>query len=150
LKNTESTYPKVYLYRRIVQAKLYIDTHYSGYMDLSNISGEACFSKFHFIRLFRKIYGRTPHQYLTFVRIRKAKQLLQNGATVSETCHAVGFDSISSFSGLFRRTVGLSPSAYLLQQQQRRTQVSHAPLLFVPGCFAEKQGWTKKSNFQEA
>lgn len=58
-------YPKMYLYKRIVQAKLYIDNHYANNIDLNDISDEAYFSKFHFIRLFKSIYGKTPHQYLT-------------------------------------------------------------------------------------
>jgi AraC-like DNA-binding protein len=70
---TTELYPKVYLYRRIVQAKLFIDTHYADKIDLEHISDEAYFSKFHFIRLFKSIYGKTAHQYLTFVRIEKAQ-----------------------------------------------------------------------------
>ncbi len=73
---TLEQYPKAYLYRRIVQAKLFIDSNYTDNIDLDNISDEAYFSKFHFTRLFKKIYGRTPHQYLTFVRIEKAMLLL--------------------------------------------------------------------------
>jgi len=142
-------YPKVYLYRRIVQAKLYIDTNYAERIDLTNIADEAFFSKFHFIRLFTKIYGRTPHQYVTKVRIDRAMELLRTNTAVSETCYAVGFDSLSSFSGLFKRLVGISPSVYLLQQQQIKAHILKAPLEFIPGCFAEKKGWKKKSNFEE-
>ncbi len=71
-------YPKIYLYRRIVQAKLFIDDNYFENIDLNNIADEAYFSKFHFIRLILK-----------------------------------------------------------------------TPLKFIPGCFAEKNGWKKKSNFKE-
>ena len=92
-------YPKIYLYRRVVQAKLYIDSCYAEQIDLNNISGEAYFSKFHFIRLFKSIYGKTPHQYLTAVRIGNAKQLLQENKSVTDVCTLVGFDSLSSFSG---------------------------------------------------
>ena len=52
---SEAGYPKVYLYQRIVKAKLFIDAHYSKTIDLDNISDEAYFSKFHFIRTFKKI-----------------------------------------------------------------------------------------------
>jgi AraC-like DNA-binding protein len=144
-----NAYPKVYLYRRIVQAKLFIDTNYAENIELANISDEAFFSKFHFIRLFKKIYGYTPHQYVTKVRIDKAMELLRTNVPVSETCYAVGFESLSSFSGLFKRLVGTTPSAYLLQQQQMKAHILKAPLDFIPGCFAEKKGW-KKSNFEEA
>lgn len=142
-------YPQFYLYRRIVQAKLFMDNNFSGSIDLDNIADEAYFSKFHFIRLFRKIYGKTPYQYLTAVRIEKAKQLLHTGNPVAETCYATGFESLSSFSGLFKRLTGISPSAYLEKQKKLKTELSENPLQFIPGCFAEKNGWTKKSNFEE-
>lgn len=142
-------YPKVYLYRRIVQAKLFIDNNYAGKIDLDNISDEAYFSKFHFIRLFKNIYGKTPHQYLTVVRIEKALQLLRADIPVAEVCFSVGFDSLTSFSGLFKRSVGVTPSAYLMQQQQIKAQILQMPLRFVPGCFAHQHGWTKNSNFEE-
>jgi AraC-like DNA-binding protein len=128
-------YPKVYLYKRIVQAKLFIDCNYADKIDLGNISDEAYFSKFHFIRLFKNIYGKTPHQYLTAVRVEKATALLRAGNPVSEVCLAVGFESLSSFGSLFKRIAGVSPSAFLEQQQQLKIQTAQTPLMFVPACF---------------
>jgi AraC-like DNA-binding protein len=138
-------YPKVYLVRRVVQAKLFIDEYYADDLDLDNISDEACFSKFHFIRLFKKIYGKTPHQYLIAVRIERAKILLGKDIPVTEVCFAVGFESVSSFSGLFRRLTGLSPSTYCQHQQEIKARIIKTPLRFIPGCFAEQNGWTKKA-----
>jgi AraC-like DNA-binding protein len=142
-------YPKVYLYQRIVQAKLFIDHNYAKKIDAGNISDEAYFSKFHFIRLFKKTYGRTPHQYLSFVRIERAKDLLKAENTVSDVCYSVGFESITSFSGLFKRSVGISPSTFLQQHLQKQTAIAEAPLKFVPGCFIENNGWAENSNFGE-
>jgi AraC-like DNA-binding protein len=144
---TTEQYPKVYLYRRIVQAKLFIDSNYADNIDLGNIADEAYFSKFHFIRLFKKIYSKTPHQYLTVVRIEKAMQLLRTDIPVSDVCYAVGFESLSSFSGLFKLIVGLTPSAYQIQQLQIKAQILKTPLKFIPGCFADKNGWTEKEQF---
>lgn len=141
---TAEQYPKVYLYQRIVQAKLFIDKNYAENIDLNNISDEAYFSKFHFIRIFKKIYGKTPHQYLTFVRIEKATLLLRTGKPVSEVCYAVGFESLSSFGSLFKRIVGSSPSAFLEEQQQIKIQILKTPLKFVPGCFISQNGWNEK------
>ena len=143
-------FPKIYLYKRIVQAKLFIDGHFCDNIDLDNISDEAYFSKFHFIRLFKTIYGSTPHQYLTRVRIENAKELLQKGASVTETCVHVGFDSIGSFTSLFKRFTCQSPADYRQQFQKRKEEIIKYPLRFIPNCFAEQRGWTKKSNFQEA
>jgi len=144
---TTAQYPKVYLYRRIVQAKLFMDSSYTNNIDLDNIAEEAFFSKFHFIRQFKKIYGKTPHQYLKVVRIEKAMELLRTKVSVSDVCYAVGFESVSSFSGLFKLIVGLTPSAYQTQQLQIKAQILKTPLQFIPGCFAEKKGWTKKEQF---
>ncbi|HEY5824543.1 MAG TPA: AraC family transcriptional regulator [Cyclobacteriaceae bacterium] len=137
-------YPKVYLYRRIVQAKLFIDSNYADKIDIDNIADEAYFSKFHFIRLFKQIYGKTPHQYLTFVRIEKAMAFLKKDIPVSEVCYSVGFESLTSFSGLFKRIAGMTPSAFLIQQQELKTQYQETPLKFVPGCFVFQNGWGPK------
>lgn len=134
-------FPKVYLYRRIVCAKLFIDNHFADKIDLGNIADEAFFSKFHFIRLFRKTYRKTPHQYLSFVRIEKAKLLLNENIPVPQVCYSVGFESVSSFTGLFKRLVGQTPAAYQLKQQQKKMEVMKTPLKFIPNCFAEKNGW---------
>ena len=130
--------PKVYLYKRIVQAKLYMDLNYADKIDIDNISDEAYFSKFHFIRLFKKIYNKTPHQYLTAVRIEKAIQLFRQDKEVSEVCFAVGFESVSSFSGLFKRFIGVSPAAFVIQEQYKKQQMIEKPLYYIPGCFAQK------------
>lgn len=135
------TYPKQYLYRRIVGAKLFIDEHFAAQIDLDNIADEACFSKFHFMRVFKTIYGKTPHQYLTDVRINRAKELLADEATVARTCFSVGFDSLGSFTGLFRRRVGLTPAAFQTAAQAKRDEIAERPLKFVPNCFVEKRGW---------
>jgi AraC-like DNA-binding protein len=137
----EQEYPKAYLYRRIVQAKLFIDAHHAEPIDVDNISGEAAFSKFHFIRLFKGIYGLAPHAYLTHVRVDHAKELLDRGLPVTDACHAVGFTSPGSFSRLFRRRVGLSPSAYREARLRIGQAVRQRPLNFIPGCFADAKGW---------
>lgn len=137
----DAPYPKMYLYRRLVLAKLFIDTHYAEAIDLDLIADEASFSKFHFLKLFKTTYQKTPHQYLMFVRVQKAMELLEQGRPVSEVCYAVGFESLGSFSLLFKRFSGLTPSAYLSQQQALRAEKAAAPLRFIPGCFAQSNGW---------
>jgi AraC-like DNA-binding protein len=132
-----------------VKAKLFIDNNYAEQIDLDNISGEACFSKYHFIRLFKSIYGKTPHQYLIQVRIEKARELLNQIFSVSDICYKVGFDSVSSFTGLFKRTYSITPSAYQQLCRLRREKIKARPLHFIPNCFAEQNGWIKNSNFQE-
>ena len=128
--------PKLDLYRRIVQAKLFIDSNYAERIDAGEIADKACYSKFHFIRTFKSIYGGTPHQYLTHVRIERAKELLEQEVSVTEACFAVGFDSLGSFTSLFKRRAGVTPSEYQRQQLERKAEISKEPLRFIPGCFA--------------
>jgi len=130
------TLPKLDLYRRIVQAKLFIDDNFAEPIDAGDIADEACYSKFHFIRTFKTIYGRTPHQHLTHVRVEKAKEMLELGTSVTDTCVAVGFDSLGSFTRLFKSRVGFTPSEYQRQQIERKEQIRQEPLRFIPGCFA--------------
>jgi AraC-like DNA-binding protein len=142
-------YPRQYLYLRTVRAKLFIDINFASNIDLNKIAGEACFSKFHFVRLFKNIYGRTPHQYLTDVRVEKAKEYLAEGQTVAAACFNVGFDSVSSFAGLFKRRTGLTPKQYQDERLGFKRSVASRPLSHIPGCFADKKGWRKNSNFRE-
>jgi AraC-like DNA-binding protein len=93
-------------YRRLMRAREFIDECYDQPLDLEQISGEACLSRYHFLRLFRRAFNKTPHQYLTQRRIEKAKELLaSSGLTVTDVCFEVGFESLGSFSSLFHKHV---------------------------------------------
>jgi AraC-like DNA-binding protein len=70
-------------------------------------------------------------------------------ATVAYTCFKVGFDSISSFTGLFKRRTGKTPKQFQIERQDFRKSVATTPLNHIPSCFAEKAGWNKKRNFRE-
>jgi AraC-like DNA-binding protein len=124
----------------VVQAKLFIDGNYAERIDAGEIANEACYSKFHFIRTFKSIYGKTPHQYLTSVRVEKAKEKLEHGVSVTETCFAVGFEGLGSFIGLFKRRVGITPAEYQQRRLDRKTEIGKEPLRFIPGCFAAQYG----------
>jgi AraC-like DNA-binding protein len=113
VKLNKELYPKDYSVQQVEKAKRFIDKNFARNIELKEIAGEAFFSKFHFIRLFKTMYGRTPYQYLTTVRIEKAKKLLQKGQSVTAVCFSVGFDSVSSFTGLFKRSTGSTPSSFI-------------------------------------
>ncbi len=132
----EPSYPQMYLYRRIVQAKLFIDAHYPNALDLNDIADEACFSKFHFIRQFKRIYHKTPHQYLVAVRMQQALLLLQKGWNATEVCYAVGFESPGSFSTLFKKHFSITPGESQLNYRHLQYEIQSQPLRFIPGCYA--------------
>ena len=134
-------YPKAYLYMRIVQAKLFIEEKFAEPITIDIITSEASFSKFHFIRTFRIIYGQTPHQYLMNIRIERSKQLLKDGLNVVDVCHAVGFESITSFVGLFKKLTRQTPASFRKKHFREKNKMEASPNSFIPGCFAEKMGY---------
>jgi AraC-like DNA-binding protein len=134
-KIRDKLYPKEYLTARLIKAKLFMDQNYDRPIDLTAIAEASHFSKFHFIRQFKLFYGKTPHQYLTMIRIEKAKCLLRSQEAVSSVYFQLGFDSISSFTGLFKKMTGNTPSAYQ-NRYARSIPFNTAPLpgigFFVP------------------
>ena len=136
-------YEKIDLYRRVVKAKLYIDNHFADNIDLDNISEQAHFSKFHFIRLFNSIYDLTPKNYLIRKRIDNAKKYLSNGHSVLETGFMIGLESPTSFAGMFKKITGMTPSNYQKLENLKRNKILQNPLQFIPNCFAETHGFLK-------
>ncbi len=119
------------------------DRAYAEQIDLDRLAAAAGLSKYHFLRLFRATYGRTPAQYVSERRIERAQDLLRStNLTVTEVCSAVGFASLGSFSSRFRAVVGESPSAF-----QHRYAVTGAP--HIPGCVIFMWGLAERSATQE-
>lgn len=136
------------LYERIVRAKLFIDDHYASPLDLDKLSSEACFSKFHFLRLFKRTYNKTPYQYLSERRIEKAKEKLKSDhATISEVCEEVGFESNTSFTAKFKEYTGETPAVFRLRALQTLKQNKEQPTHFIPNCF-RSQFSAENSNFR--
>jgi AraC-like DNA-binding protein len=106
LKIRAEVYPDDAVIRQVVQAKAFIDRHFFAALDLNDIVGKAFYSRVHFTRLFKAVYGRTPHQYLVAVRIIAARKLLRRGVSVKEACVAVGFASAQAVSGLLEKMAG--------------------------------------------
>ena len=138
-----------HIYERIVAAKLFIDDHFHEPISLDHISREACFSRFHFHRLFTRIYRRTPHQYLRLKRIELAGKLLgDQSLSIMDVCNSVGFESVGSFSGLFKKETGLAPRQYRHKLIYREKKARDFPAEFIPSCFAN--AWQRdKSNNEE-
>jgi len=100
-------------------------------------------SPFHFLRRFKKELGETPHHFVTRIRIERAKELLADQkSSVTEICFLVGFESMSSFSLLFHKAVGWSPSAYRSRVWALRAQ----PAKFIPDCYVRQYGLVTVSN----
>src|SRR5689334_5768490 len=124
VKRIEGNVTDLETLQRLGRARDFIDHCYDHPLSLDDISEKACFSRYHFLRLFRQAFNKTPHQYLIERRIEKAKELLGgNELRVTDVCFEVGFQSLGSFSTLFRKCVGQAPVTYRENTRQ------------VPGCF---------------
>jgi AraC-like DNA-binding protein len=131
------------IYQRIVAAKVYIDDNYQDSIDLEQISKQAFLSRFHFHRLFRQVYKRTPHQYLTQKRLDKAKDLLSENKPVTDVCNEVGFESIGSFSVLFKKEIGFAPQYYRNMAYKKKMEQLAQPKKAIPHCFIDSYHFDK-------
>lgn len=95
---------------RVERAKAMIEARYAEPLSLSAIARESGMSVFHFARIFAELEGRPPHRFLSDVRLTHAAARLREGASVTDTCFAVGFGSLSHFVTTFRRRYGMTPS----------------------------------------
>lgn len=137
---------------RLDRARRYIDDNYSQPIDLDLLAKQACFSRYHFIRLFRHAFGVTPHQYLMRVRVEKAKEMLiMQKFNVTEVCFEVGFESLGSFSSLFKRISGRTPLDYRAGIYRPIPKSLTWPKLFVPYCLVSRfSSPPENSNIREA
>jgi len=100
----------------ICSAQEYIRTYSNLNITLRDICEEIHVSEYHFIRMFVKKVGVTPHRYLLMVRMEKAKELLSTKQySITETAMLSGYESISAFSTAFKRLNGVSPADYKKQ-----------------------------------
>lgn len=107
--------------QRAVRAALWIAAHAHTEVDLDRAAAEVHLSPFHFLRLFRRALGVTPHQYLIRARLGHAARLLAEGATVTDTAYSAGFQDLSNFIRTFRTAAGVPPKAFQsLARQQRK------------------------------
>ena len=119
------------VYERLCRARDFMDVCYDLPLNLDEISSHACFSRYHFLRLFRQTFNTTPHRYLVKRRLQKAKELLSSkDVRVTDVCFEVGFQSLGSFSTLFRKHVGHAPITY-----REKALESQAAKRQIPGCF---------------
>ena len=99
--------------RRAVAAALWLDEHSHAPIDLETAAAEVGLSAFHFLRLFARVIGVTPHQYLVRSRLRHAARLLADDArSVTDVALDVGFGDLSNFVRTFHKAAGVSPRAF--------------------------------------
>ncbi|HEY3405651.1 MAG TPA: AraC family transcriptional regulator [Ohtaekwangia sp.] len=99
------------IFARLLNTVDYIYTNFHTDLSLDTLASVACLSKFHFLRLFKLAFAKTPHQFINDVRLTRAVKLLQSTSLeIKEIARRVGFDDASSFSRIFRIQKGVYPT----------------------------------------
>jgi AraC family transcriptional regulator len=107
-------------HRQIQRAVSYIETHFDSKLTIQELARVSNLSLFHFTRLFSRVIGLTPHEYIVNCRVRFAERLLRSHQTecsIADVAAESGFADQAHFSRQFRRIFGKAPSVYRSQQR---------------------------------
>jgi AraC-like DNA-binding protein len=100
-------------YKRLAVVREWIEDNFNRTLTLDELASIAAMNHQHFLRMFSKVFHKTPHQYIIDRRIAEAKRLLLDpGMAVADVCLAIGWDSLSTFSQLFKNRTGQTPGEY--------------------------------------
>lgn len=124
-------------FKRLNAGRDYIANNYQEQLSLSNIAKYSNMSPYHFLRVFKDLYGETPNEFLIRLRIEQAKNMLiTENFSVSEICEKVGYMSLGSFSSLFLKQVGVAPTFYRRKLWAISTEAYRFPSQAIPACYA--------------
>jgi AraC family transcriptional regulator len=105
--------------RRINDVLRYIEAQAGQPLSLGELAGMASMSKYHFLRVFQRITGLTPYQYLLGVRLRRAALSLRTtDLPITSIAFDAGFGDLSTFHGRFRDVFGQSPGGFRRMRSQ--------------------------------
>jgi AraC-like DNA-binding protein len=106
-------------------------------LSVSEVAGELGMSQYHFIRLFKAVFGETPKQCQLRARLERAKRLLTlTDSSVTDICMEVGFSSLGTFSAYFAQRVGVAPTDYRASTRPMMKTPGRIPQQLIPGCFS--------------
>jgi AraC-like DNA-binding protein len=100
-------------YKKLAIARDWIENNFTQSLSLSDLAQLASMNQQHFLRQFKRVFHKTPHQYLIDRRIEEAQKLLRSSdVLVQGICSAVGWESLATFSHLFKQRTGVTPGEY--------------------------------------
>ena len=106
-------------------------------LSVRQIARETGMSLFHFIRLYKAVFGETPKQSQLGARLEHAKHLLMTtDFPVTDISMDAGFASLGTFSHVFARRIGVAPSAYRRKIRSMIRTPGETPSELIPGCFS--------------
>lgn len=95
------------------KVRQYLHEQYAQKITLDTLSARYNISKYHLQRSFQRYFGQSPGEYLTRLRLTRAKELLRaTDLPVSEVAYRVGMENTSHFISVFRSREGATPQQY--------------------------------------
>lgn len=126
-----------YKLERLNASREYIADNFQVPLSLSDIAKYSYMSPYHFLRVFKQTYGETPNEFLSRLRLERAKKMLiSENFSVSEICEKVGYTSLGSFSTLFSNQVGMAPTIYRRKLWALSSEAYCFPSQVIPACYA--------------
>lgn len=109
------------------RARAFLHEALANKINLDEVAEYAGLDKFHLVRAFRAEVGLPPYEYLTYLRVSRARELLRSGVLVAQAAQSVGFYDESQLHRHFRRIVGVTPGAYARSFVAVKTNVPTSP-----------------------
>ena len=115
---------------RVVNSAIaYVEQNLHKKVSQTEVARRCGVSSCQFSRIFKQVHGTTFQEYVLRRRMGQAVKLLQNpSASITDVCYTVGFNDLSHFTRIFRRYIGVAPSAY-----RKNLKIAHASLLPLAG-----------------
>jgi len=110
------------------RARTFLHDALAARVTLDDLAEHARLDKFHLVRAFRCEVGLPPYEYLTHLRVSRAKELLRHGARAADAAQTVGFYDESQLHRHFRRIVGITPGAYARSFVRTSRSSQHRPM----------------------
>ena len=95
---------------KIVSLIEYINDHLTESITIDTLSEQFFLSKYYLMRMFRDCTGYTIHNYITEKRMYLARELISDGASVSDACYGCGYQDYSAFARAYKKCFGCAPS----------------------------------------
>ncbi len=122
---------------RLCQARDLLRNTDDGNLSIPRVAREIGMSPYHFIRLYKAVFGETPKQCQLQARLEKAKHLLiLTDFSVTDVCMEAGFSSLGTFTYVFTRRVGVPPTIYRQNLRSMMDGRGEIPAQLIPGCFS--------------
>ncbi|HTJ70876.1 MAG TPA: AraC family transcriptional regulator [Actinospica sp.] len=130
--------------RHLLRAKDLADARYAEPLTVDDLARAAGYSRGHFSKEFRRVFGESPHAYLLTRRLERAAALLRTtDYAVADICFMVGLQSVGSFTTSFVRMYGLKPTDY------RAAFPPASQFALIPWCVQRAYGRPKHRTFRE-